>query len=248
MRCRRTPGTPFLRTEKCKPPTNLAVTRRKGPQRAETYHRGLEQLARLVSLSGGRRIEVGHQPAHDRHVYHEPEPDCWLHPDVEVRSSLIAGDGLFARAPIPAGTLVSRLGGRLVSWPELRDMFRQAAQQPDHPYINSITVTSTLHLVLPPGRANGKGNHSCDPNLWWVDTYTLAARRDIDLDEELTNDYATSTASAEFAMACRCCSALCRGVVTGSDWQLTELRDRYGEHWVPVLTRLIADSESRKNH
>jgi hypothetical protein len=49
-----------------------------------------------------------------------------------------------------------------------------------------------------------KGNHSCDPNLWWVDAYTLAARRDRGVDEELTNDYATSTAGAGFDMHCRC--------------------------------------------
>ena len=83
--------------------------------------------------------------------------------DVEARSSSIAGDGLFARAPIAAGKVVSRLGGRLVAWPELLDMLSQAAQQPDHPYIDTITVTDMLHLVLPPGRLNGKGNHSCEP-------------------------------------------------------------------------------------
>lgn len=174
-----------------------------------------------------------------------PEPDCWLHPDVEVRPSSLAGDGLFARAPILAGTVVSRVGGRVVAWRELRDMLSLAARQPDHPYIDSIALTGTLHLVLPPGRPNGKGNHSCEPNLWWVDAYSLAARRDIDVDEELTNDYATSTASAEFSMDCRCRSAVCRGVVTGNDWQLAELRQRYGEHWVPALTELFDEHESK---
>jgi hypothetical protein len=166
-----------------------------------------------------------------------PEPDCWLHPDVEVRHSPIAGEGLFARSPLPAGTVVSRLGGRLVTWPELEALF--ARRQPDHPYIDTITVTETLHLVLPPGRPNGKGNHSCDPNLWWVDAYTLATRRDIGPDEELTNDYATSTGVAEFTMECRCGSARCRGVVTGADWRLPELHQQYGDHWVPALTDQI---------
>ena len=38
----------------------------------------------------------------------EPEAECWLHPDVEVRPSDVAGRGLFAAAPIPAGTEVLR--------------------------------------------------------------------------------------------------------------------------------------------
>ncbi|MFI5912034.1 SET domain-containing protein [Dactylosporangium sp. NPDC051541] len=168
-----------------------------------------------------------------------PEPDCWLLPGVEVRPSAIAGQGLFTRAAIAAGTVVSRLGGRLVTEAELRTMLNSAQQQPGRPYIDTITVTDTLHLVLPPGRPNGKGNHSCDPNLWWIDAYRLAARRDIAVDDELTNDYATSTASADFVMRCQCGSPLCRHTITGNDWQLAELRHRYGRHWVPALTSLI---------
>jgi G:T/U-mismatch repair DNA glycosylase len=164
-----------------------------------------------------------------------PEPDCWLHPDVEVRPSPIAGKGLFARAPIPRGTVVSRVGGRLVSEEELRALFAV----PDHPYIDTVTVTDGTHLVLPPRRPNGYGNHSCDPNLWWVGPYELAARRDIATGEEVTNDYATSTGTADFRMDCACGTGLCRGVVTGTDWRLPELRDRYGEHWTPALVARI---------
>jgi uncharacterized protein len=139
-----------------------------------------------------------------------PEPDCWLHPDIEVRASPIAGQGLFAVQPIPTGAVVSRLGGRLVTWSELQAMFAAAARDPERPYIDTISITDELHLVLPNRRANGYGNHSCDPNLWWVDAYTLAARRDVVIGEELTNDYATSTASADFTMGCACGSPLCR--------------------------------------
>ena len=93
-----------------------------------------------------------------------------------MRPSTIAGEGLFARAPIAAGTVVPRLGGRLVTWPELQSTLCGAAQRPGRPYIDTITVTGALHLVLPPGNPNGKGNHGGDPNLWWVDACTLAAR------------------------------------------------------------------------
>ncbi|MGI5245817.1 SET domain-containing protein [Dactylosporangium sp. CA-139066] len=168
-----------------------------------------------------------------------PPSDCWLHPDVEVRRSAIAGDGLFARAPIPAGTPISRLGGRLVTWPALLAILDTAARDPAHPYVDTITVTETLHLVLPPATPNGKGNHSCDPNLWWTDAYTLTSRRPVAADEELTNDYATSTASPDFTMPCHCASPSCRTVITGDDWQRPELRARYGRHWVPALLTLI---------
>jgi uncharacterized protein len=172
-------------------------------------------------------------------MWREPERDCWLHPDVEVRRSPIACDGLFARAPIASGTEVSRLGGRLVTGAELAELFAVAARHPNPPYIDSITVADDLHLVLPRGNPNGKGNHSCDPNLWWSGAYTLVTRRDIAADEELTNDYATSTASAEFVMACRCGAVDCRGTITGQDWRRADLRQAYGDHWVPALLRRI---------
>jgi hypothetical protein len=168
-----------------------------------------------------------------------PQPDCWLHPDVEVRRSPISGRGLFATAPIAPSTVVSRLGGRLVSTAALRDLFTAAARDPGHPYIDTITVGADLHLVLPPRRSNGYGNHSCDPNLWWVGPYELAARRDIAPGDELTNDYATSTAEPDFAMACSCGSGQCRGVVTGNDWRRPDLHVRYGQHWVPALLARI---------
>jgi uncharacterized protein len=164
-----------------------------------------------------------------------PESDCWLHPGVEVRASPISGQGLFARQPIQAGAIVSRLGGRLVSSSELRALFAAAVEDPQRPYIDTITVADDVHLVLPPKRPNGCGNHSCDPNLWWIDAYTLAARRHIQPGDELTNDYATSTGVAEFAMDCACGTALCRRTVTGNDWRIPALRARYADHWVPAL-------------
>jgi uncharacterized protein len=171
-----------------------------------------------------------------------PEPDCWLHPNVEVRASQIEGKGLFALSGIPAGTLVSRVGGRLVSGAELRDAFDAAVHDPARPYIDCITVDDDLHLILPPRRPNGYGNHGCDPNLWWTGSYTQVARRDIAPGEELTTDYAASTGVAEFRMNCACGSPLCRNVVTGIDWQRADLQHRYGEHWIPALLKLIRAS------
>jgi hypothetical protein len=175
-------------------------------------------------------------------VIEPPQHECWLHPGVEVRRSPISGRGLFAAEPIAAGAVVSRLGGQLVSAETLRELFTAAARDPGHGYIDCITVDIGLHLVLPPRRSNGYGNHGCDPNLWWVGPYELAARHDSAIGDELTNDYATSTDAPDFVMACSCGSGQCRTVVTGSDWRRPDLRERYGEHWVPaLLVRIRAD-------
>ena len=130
---------------------------------------------------------------------------------------------------------MSRLGGRVVSTEELRDLLARASSDTSDAsgasYVDTIAIGPDHHLVLAPDTPNGKGNHSCDPNLWWSEPYVLQARRDITADEELTTDYATSTRSPDFVMACSCGSTLCRATVTGDDWRLPELQLRYGDHW-----------------
>jgi hypothetical protein len=163
-----------------------------------------------------------------------PDADCWLHPDVAVAKSSIEGCGLFCTAPIAAGTLVARLGGRLVDGRELRIMLDTSTS-----YVDTITVLPDLHLVLPGRQPVGFGNHSCDPNLWHTGAFALSARRDIAAGEEVTVDYATQTAEPDFVLDCRCGSVGCRGTVTGDDWRRRDLQERYGEHWVPALRLLI---------
>jgi uncharacterized protein len=171
-----------------------------------------------------------------------PDSDCWLHPAAEVRPSLVAGEGLFASTHIRVGTAVSRLGGRLVTGAELRRLLSRALHCGGG-YVDTITVAEDTHLVPPAGQTNGKGNHSCDPNLWWAAPYTLVARRDIPAGEELTNDYSTSTGEENFVMPCRCGTTQCRGVVTGDDWKRPELQERYGNHWVPGLLGRIQERD-----
>ena len=162
-----------------------------------------------------------------------PAADCWLHPDVEVRPSDIAGRGLFATGPIPAGTVVSRLGGRLVTATEL------AALTGGDESVDSLVVDEGVHLVLAPGSDNRFGNHACDPNLGWVDELSLETLRDLAPGEELVSDYATSTTDPGFYLRCHCPSYRCRQMVEGTDWRIPQLQQRYAGHWPPYLQRLI---------
>ncbi|MDQ2750031.1 MAG: SET domain-containing protein-lysine N-methyltransferase [Pseudonocardiales bacterium] len=169
----------------------------------------------------------------------DPEAEGWLHPAVRVGQSVIAGTGLFATEPIAAHTAVSRVGGRLVSAAELQELI---ARSEPLGYVDTIVVDEDVHLVLPQHEANRFGNHSCDPNLGWSDSFTLCALRDIAAGEELTNDYATSTADPGFLLRCHCSSPRCRGMVAGDDWQIPELQRRYRGYWVPMLQRRIHGS------
>ncbi len=85
-------------------------------------------------------------------------------------------------------------------------------------------------------------NHSCDPNVWMKDEVTLIARRDIKPNEELTLDYALIEADEDHVASweCVCGSPLCRKRVTGKDWRIPELQERYHNHFTPLINRRIA--------
>lgn len=70
---------------------------------------------------------------------------------------------------------------------------------------------------------------------------SLVSMRDIAAGEELTIDYAMFLADPDFAMACRCGTAACRGAVTGTDWTRPELQRRYQGWFSWWLQRQIAD-------
>lgn len=169
-----------------------------------------------------------------------PTPaDVWADGRLVVGPSTIEGRGLFATADIDTGTVVLRLGGRLVTSAELSGLLADADLDPQARFVDTITVDEDAHLVLPPATSAHFGNHSCDPNLWHVGPYELATRRDVIDGEELTLDYGTSSGAEGFSMECRCASPHCRGRVTSEDWRRPDLRVRYAGHWTPALQRRI---------
>jgi len=163
----------------------------------------------------------------------------WMDPRVEIRASPIERNGLFAREPLKAGEVVEVMGGTVLDEAEFEAFLRTTATQ-----YNAIQIAEGLHLVEHPEvtqTRRGSLNHSCDPNLWMDDEVTLVARRDIEAGEELTVDYALFTAQPGWAMDCRCGSRLCRQRVTGNDWQLAELRERYWGHFSPFINDRIGN-------
>jgi uncharacterized protein len=81
-------------------------------------------------------------------------------------------------------------------------------------------------------------NHSCDPNVWFLDEVTLVARHDISPDEEITVDYALWGSQPSW-QECLCGADLCRGLVSEDDWRRVDLQARYEGHWSPYIEARI---------
>jgi SET domain-containing protein len=167
--------------------------------------------------------------------------EAWIDPHIEVRPSPIQGRGMFTTAPIRAGEVVIVWGGELFTG---EDVQAGKARQD-----SVAAIGEDLYLADPvdaPDCPDYFLNHSCDPNVWMQDAVTLIARRDIAPGEELTADYALWEVDEDWTLPekCRCGSPLCRTIITGGDWQLTTLQQRYAGHFSPLLNQRIEQSNA----
>lgn len=164
----------------------------------------------------------------------------------ETRPSPIEGNGCFATTFIPAGTVIERWQGRVVTLDDLHRIEREGR------YHSSLAIGEGRHLLLnvvdpaavparlEAGSGVGGFNHSCDANLWMDDEVTVSARRDIAAGEELTIDEALISDDPDFAMGpCHCGTAVCRRTITGADWRLPDVQQRYEGYFSPFLNRRI---------
>jgi uncharacterized protein len=149
----------------------------------------------------------------------------WLDPRLEVRPSTIGGSGLFTCAPTAAGEPIVVWGGEVV------DVWRKGG----------VAIGEGQYLAGPADDSDYI-NHSCDPTVWMRDEVTLVTRRTLIAGEEATADYILWESDEAWIAPwrCHCGTALCRGVVTGRDWRLPELRVRYVGHFSPFVEARIA--------
>jgi SET domain-containing protein len=151
----------------------------------------------------------------------------WRSPKIEVRSDTLAGRGVVALEPIAKDEIVAIKAGNIITRDQLaqataeagdmalqiEDDFYLAPQSPDEVEDMSVFI-----------------NHSCDPNVGFRGQVVYVAMRDIAAGEELCHDYSMER-SDDYTLDCHCGSPLCRGKVTGQDWKLPELQDRYGDYF-----------------
>src|SRR3989344_973263 len=169
----------------------------------------------------------------------EYRKQCWISEKVEERDSPVHGLGLFAKSAIAAEEVVIVWGGEFVG--------EAGAQKAKDTGKVIQQIAENLWDVFDYETRNDDAscnhNHSCDSNKWMLDEVTIAARRDIAPDEELTIDYALFLIDDVWVMPgeCHCRSPLCRHRITGLDWQRRDLQERYGNHFSPfILTRINA--------
>lgn len=160
-------------------------------------------------------------------------PTCYASPRLEGREcGEKGGRGLFARERIARGELLVVFAGSVLEGAQLAELSsdqRRLVLQVDEDHYLLSEVEGWADWV----------NHCCEPNAGLRGQVTLVAMGDIEAGEEICYDYAMSDGSAYDGFECRCGRASCRGRVTGDDWMLEELWERYRGHFSPYLNARI---------
>jgi uncharacterized protein len=152
---------------------------------------------------------------------------------LESRVSFKGGFGMFAREPISKGETLCVFGGRAI---HENDFFSLPHDQQNH----SLQVTETVFLVTDGEREKVDFfNHSCNPNAGLRGQICLEAMRSIAVDEEVCFDYAMSDGSPYDEFECQCGSEKCRHRITGADWRLSHLQEKYAGYFSPYLQKRI---------
>jgi uncharacterized protein len=163
-------------------------------------------------------------------------PMNWVSPKVQARMTDERGRGVFAVEPIATHERIAVFGGHVVTF-DVFDTLSEACQHYSYQIADDLIYA---YLDVAELGEIDCFNHSCAPNAGFRGHIELVALRDIAAGEEVTFDYATCLTASFGDMDCLCGAANCRSRVTGEDWKLTELQERYRGHFQPYIEDKIA--------
>ncbi|MDO8500106.1 MAG: SET domain-containing protein-lysine N-methyltransferase [bacterium] len=166
----------------------------------------------------------------------------WVNPKLKAEKSKIHGDGVFTNERILEGEKVMEFGGELIS--------RQQAFSGNYRSRSIWIVDIDRYLALPKSDTqeilDENLNHSCDANAWLTDEVTIAAKRNIEVGEEITLDQGTwnfeDATYTDNKKPCSCGLKDCRKILTENDWKIPSVREKYKGHFSPMIQKMINNS------
>mgnify|MGYP001297413305 CR=1 FL=1 len=173
-----------------------------------------------------------------------------LHKDIEMRSSSVDGNGLFAKALIKKGTILwkNREDGPMQQHYKLYT-FDELDNLPTHIRSCITKYGSQLsdNTIIGPETENDAKydnanyfNHSCDPNCLPLNENIWIAIKDINKDEEITIDYITFDSNPYCSIEKCCCNSKnCRKSLNHDDYKIPELQKKYKGHFVSFIQEKI---------
>ena len=157
-------------------------------------------------------------------------------PGLKVVSLGARGRGVVAERNFNQGEVIAIWRGSIITESEVLQLSDSERSQ-------LLQVDEDAFLVTSKALVNADFiNHSCEPNCGFTDSTTLVAMREIEVGEAITFDYAMSDTKPIFAFDCWCGTSKCRKKMSGNDWQLADLQERYAGWFAPHVAHLIKQS------
>lgn len=152
---------------------------------------------------------------------------------IEVQSSKINGQGIFAKTLIKKGEAIFRVEGPVIKYPFEPDYRR------DPHSLNIAKNTWKLPLDTSPWRYI---NHSCAPNVACNGAFEVVALRPIKPGEEITTDYSITEASPSWRLKCTCRQTNCRELIRSVQFLPADLYATY-KKYIPRFIQKAYEAE-----
>lgn len=164
-------------------------------------------------------------------------PKSYRNPKIFFDKSKLNGKGMFTNEVIKKGEIILIWGGEWNT--DYTDEIGLPKAIIDKKHY--IKWDDNLYSIEYDGEdPNYFINHSCNPNSWLIDNFTLVARRNIKRGEEITADYSTwETGEYKSKWLCKCGSKNCRKIITGNDWKHKYFQSTYTNHTTGLVKKLI---------
>jgi SET domain-containing protein len=141
---------------------------------------------------------------------------------LSARRSGIHGRGVYARAPIPAGTRIVEYRGERITTAEADRRYPDDFSAAHHTFLFAVDDDTVIDAAYG-GNVARWINHSCEPNCEVVEEdgrLYVESIRDIQPGEELAYDYnyilpERHTAKMKRRFPCHCGAPSCRGTILG---------------------------------
>jgi SET domain-containing protein len=159
--------------------------------------------------------------------------ESFLSEKIETRNSKIHKKGLFAKESFRKGEIVFIKGGHILKREQIfsADVINSYYPIDDDFYLGATNAEEEDMIKL-------YENHSCNPNCGIRGEITFVAMRNIEIGEELTIDYAFLD-NEDYSFKCTCGEKNCRSIVTGRDWKIKHLQEKYFDYFATYLKEKI---------
>lgn len=167
-----------------------------------------------------------------------PPKETWMNPKIEIRKTSNKGKGMITNELIKTDDIILIWGGEYTNAKGAKEVKEKG----------KLVLQWDDDLFSVEDRGDDMGyfiNHACDSNTWMKDAYTLVAKRNIQVGEEVTADYALWEADPNYVSKweCQCGSIVCRKRIMGNDWKLSGVQERYKSHFSPLINKRIEKSK-----